>query len=959
MAPIKTNKATDEAGFKRLVELEAEYRTQRSAEQLHAIASFPRLFDDFPYPVLISAAILKLADYYRQSNNIQRHAILQVFKKSQPHLKSISNVDETIKRITPVLKSNDQLARAITLRVFGCMAAIAYDRVDVYHNVIHSLDSSEAMEVSAAIYAADRMCAHSQKFCAIISGKLAFMVRDSKTPLPLKRRLIRIFGHMFEDIALARLARKTCIDILDMNQDGEYTVAILRTLTRLASHSLVDVNQQISLLLEMAESHPLQGIRRVSLMCLGSLAQKQIDFSPEQIKTIFSIATTSTDEKSTLRATSTLHKIFRFTSVMPMIYTRLETGRAIMIEFVGLAMELLNKYTELAQVSTTATPVSATVQLVLLECYSLFSIVLPNFLELELDLAEETGAQLQNSETYTEAVQVTIQSMEQFLDRIWSASRTTTEANGQARTVLWLLIDVTLEENTRVETLLVTLLKWFANFPEQSLLLSKALLQLAQQRPSQMLVQQEALMAILEDLAESSKTILFITVFRTVLESLVLHRAKMDVTASEAFESRVASLFEKFSQVDISELPSRNHWELYQLARYSFQAGWPTLATIALKNLERPVLNVPYSLWLSSLQTLALAESSLQSMVGGREETEEGVDLYLQQQMFAKIVASLEEIEAYQIDRTFQLKVCSLRRDYLEACQLTVTTLSLLSTSLSTHRRSLRQNQQDRSADGSSSPQGHASIRLSNVSLSGDGMALYQCANGLNQLAHEYTVLRTFVSSNPENSEETTRLTNQRLQSDVAIEVQQTLCLILAFAIQRIAKSLARLSPSKKTLKGNDNDTEMMEPSEQRGSSSTSAVIVEEDDVFDIDPLLIPLLGQLDPGMLMNGSTASSRMDTEERTTNKSSRSNVTFVDVFKSSSGLTLQYLNEQLQRRTENEDEALTLLERNISLVQQLLQRYISFPTWIPQEFFVSSRPTSHPSSVVVKANQFGFTI
>lgn len=50
------------------------------------------------------------------SNNIQRHAILQVIKKSQPHLKSISNVDETIKRITPVLKSNDQLARAITLR---------------------------------------------------------------------------------------------------------------------------------------------------------------------------------------------------------------------------------------------------------------------------------------------------------------------------------------------------------------------------------------------------------------------------------------------------------------------------------------------------------------------------------------------------------------------------------------------------------------------------------------------------------------------------------------------------------------------------------------------------------------------------------------------------------------------------------------------------------------------------
>ncbi|KAG0040548.1 Integrator complex subunit 7 [Podila clonocystis] len=173
-------------GFKRLMEIETKYRTHRSADQLHAIALFPKLFDDFPVPVIINAAILKLADYYRNSNNIQRHAVLQVVKKSEPHLKKLLNVEETIKRISPTLHSNDPLARALTL------------------SVIHSLDSSEAMEVNAAVYAADRICAQSQKFCAIISGKLAFMVRDSKTPLPLRRRLIKIFGHMFEDITLAR-----------------------------------------------------------------------------------------------------------------------------------------------------------------------------------------------------------------------------------------------------------------------------------------------------------------------------------------------------------------------------------------------------------------------------------------------------------------------------------------------------------------------------------------------------------------------------------------------------------------------------------------------------------------------------------------------------------------------------------------------------------------------------------
>lgn len=74
------------------------------------------------------------------------------------------------------------------------------------------------------------------------------------------------------------------MDILNLNQDGEYTVAILRTLTRLASHSLVDVQQQIELLLQNARSHPLSDNQRVSLTCLGSLAQKGIEFHPHQIK---------------------------------------------------------------------------------------------------------------------------------------------------------------------------------------------------------------------------------------------------------------------------------------------------------------------------------------------------------------------------------------------------------------------------------------------------------------------------------------------------------------------------------------------------------------------------------------------------------------------------------------------------------------------------------------------------
>lgn len=113
------------------------------------------------------------------------------------------------------------------------------------------------------------------------------------------------------------------------------------------------------------------------------------------------------------------------------------------------------------------------------------------------------------------------------------------------------------------------------------------------------------------------------------------------MAAREVFESRISGLLEQFGAVDISERPTRNHWELYQLATFSLQAGWPTLAVLAMRNLEKPIQSAPFALWLSNVQTVALIESSLQSMVD-RDGTSQSVDLYLKQQMYSKVVASLE-----------------------------------------------------------------------------------------------------------------------------------------------------------------------------------------------------------------------------------------------------------------------------------------------------------------------------
>ncbi|KAG0305610.1 hypothetical protein BGZ98_003862 [Dissophora globulifera] len=891
---------SDEAGFKRLVELETEYRTQRSADQLHAIASFPHLFDECPYPVIINAAKSTETSHKGGSNNIQRHAILQVFKKSQPHLKKVINVEETIKRISPMLQSNDPLARAITLRVLGCMATIASDRIDVYHNVIHSLDSTEAMEVSAAVYAADMICAQSQRFCAIISGKLAFMVRDKKTPLPLRRRLIRIFGHMFEDITLARLARKTCLDILELNQDGEYTVAILRTLTRLASHSLVDVDQQIELLLQWAQDQTQSqpGIRRVALMCLGSLAQKNTEFSPSQIKTCLQIL-----ERS---------------------FTSFES-------------------------SPSSSSSGASTRLVVLECYEVLAAILPYYRQFE-----DAGFQSDVEPTFREATAIVTQSIEKFLIRILSiqiyggrAAMLAKETADQSKTMLRSLVALTLEADSGVGELMKTILSWIETYKDVSALLAKALLHIVRQQPAKADTLQDTMLTYLENNVDSPDTQTFILVYRALLESAALHHTTTAITSStiSPFESRVSQLVERFGQMDMLEQFTRNHWELYQLGRYALQTGWPVLALTAFRNQEKRVKAVSAALWMMGVQTMATIESSLQntSVSGTRKDQgEEGegeedggrLDLYSQQHLYIKVMGYLEELEVHQVDRTFHLQFCGLRRNYLQTCQTTAATLHLLSTSLATARQHALQHVDTNSSSGSHSTA--TSILAATTTLPGDEVALYRCAEKFNQLAHQYTLLRASVSSASSvasgnlSSLDTPaiggtlagRLGREVRQSDSAIEILQTMCLILAYAVQRVAKIVGRISDTTGRASGNSGHMETMQEDGVGKDNDDD----DDDDVFDIDPLLIPLL-------FLQEQEQEQQMQQQEG--GDGLERQMTFLEVFKASMRMTLGFVDGQVKGRN------VDALEKGVSIAQQLLSQYISFPVPIPQEFFVTAQP------------------
>lgn len=145
--------------------------------------------------------------------------------------------------------------------------------------------------------------------------------------------------------------------------------------------------------------------------------------------------------------------------------------------------------------------------------------------------------------------------------------------------------------------------------------------------------------------------------FRALLESAVISRT---ILASDdaGLESKLTPLFERFSRLAESSggIQTRDRWELYQLARFSLQSGWPALALLALKcssvsgdNIQDTVHSVPNGLWLSSVQMVASIEDSVQhagrmlvTALQHNSSEKQSLDLYEQQQGYAKVIGHLE-----------------------------------------------------------------------------------------------------------------------------------------------------------------------------------------------------------------------------------------------------------------------------------------------------------------------------
>ncbi|XP_012637114.1 integrator complex subunit 7 isoform X1 [Microcebus murinus] len=257
-----------------LMELDKGLRSGKLGEQCEAVVRFPRLFQKYPFPILINSAFLKLADVFRVGNNFLRLCVLKVTQQSEKHLEKILNVDEFVKRIFSVIHSNDPVARAITLRMLGSLASIIPERKNAHHSIRQSLDSHDNVEVEAAVFAAANFSAQSKDFAIGICNKISEMIQGLATPVDLKLKLIPILQHMHHDAILASSARQLLQQLVTSYPSTKMVIVSLHTFTLLAASSLVDTPKQIQLLLQYLKNDPRKAVKRLAIQDLKLLASK-------------------------------------------------------------------------------------------------------------------------------------------------------------------------------------------------------------------------------------------------------------------------------------------------------------------------------------------------------------------------------------------------------------------------------------------------------------------------------------------------------------------------------------------------------------------------------------------------------------------------------------------------------------------------------------------------------------
>ncbi|KAJ1551307.1 Integrator complex subunit 7, partial [Cladochytrium tenue] len=221
-----------DAAAMRLDELVRGYASAAQPEDHDRIMlEYADFLIDVKHERLVALAIVNLAGYWAESddNVFRRQSIYKVFKLAAASI-SCFPTPEFTKRVKKVMDSNNPIARALTLRLFGQLSRYVSEDVDVQYSVLKRLTSSDPIEYESAVFAAYRIAPHSEAFAEAIPEKVARMLKPTNNDTKLLQLLSQT--HRSRTAVLKRLVERGGVSSCD---NGPSSREAVRTMALLAS----------------------------------------------------------------------------------------------------------------------------------------------------------------------------------------------------------------------------------------------------------------------------------------------------------------------------------------------------------------------------------------------------------------------------------------------------------------------------------------------------------------------------------------------------------------------------------------------------------------------------------------------------------------------------------------------------------------------------------------------------
>ncbi|RVX06836.1 hypothetical protein CK203_014968 [Vitis vinifera] len=170
-----------------------------------------------------NAILLRLAEAFRVGDHSVRHSVVRVFLSLRSRNKN----------------------KALTLVLFGCWADFAKDSAEIRYIILSSLVSSHVVEVRASFYAAACFCELSDDFASVILEILVNMLSSSQMMSAVRLAAVRVFAKMGCSSSLAHRAYKVGLKLLMDSSEEHFLVAMLISLSKLASIFSFLISEQI------------------------------------------------------------------------------------------------------------------------------------------------------------------------------------------------------------------------------------------------------------------------------------------------------------------------------------------------------------------------------------------------------------------------------------------------------------------------------------------------------------------------------------------------------------------------------------------------------------------------------------------------------------------------------------------------------------------------------------------